>query len=300
VSFLTLKRRKKMKRHIPVIQIMVVSSLFFAIFHVSGLCALADSLPKAEDILDQYIVATGGGKAYQMIHSRKVEATVTFSRKGFKMKNAGVYERPDKYYSVSEVMTPSGMIPAWEAGSDGKIVWDLAKGTQGSIFEGEEKGDRLISNSIDPLFNWESHFKSVKTLDIEDVDGTPCYKVAMTPFEGTERTYYFEKDSHLVKKVVSSPPKVDPGAEGAMISYVNNNELDEGMLTQKDKDSYYFSDYKTVDGILLPHAIRQVSGEYEILTVVIDNIQNNIEISENQFDLPGRIKWRLETKVKTK
>nr|CBX30690.1 unknown protein [uncultured Desulfobacterium sp.] len=127
---------------------------------------------------------------------------------------------------------------------------------------------------------------------MKNINNKPCYKVVMTPFQGEQRLYFFDKDTFLITKIVIPPPKLDPEIEKALIPLIKK-QYGEVPLTQKDKLELYLSDYRKVCDIWIPHQIIEYSGGYEIFKIAIKNYKTNIDMPGNQFTLPESIKNKL-------
>ena len=56
----------------------------------------------------------------------------------------------------------------------------------------------------------------------------------------------------------------------------------------------YPGDYKKVDGILLPHKVRQVIAGLQELLVVVESIEHNVTMPEGIFQLPEEVQALIE------
>jgi hypothetical protein len=81
-----------------------------------------EALPKAEQILDQYVEAIGGLAALEKINNRVTKATIEISGEGIKLSSTMYQARPDKSYTVIESPDTGKM----ESGSDGNVVWEMS------------------------------------------------------------------------------------------------------------------------------------------------------------------------------
>ena len=114
---------------------------------------------------------------------------------------------------------------------------------------------------------WRDNFKTAETVGVEAVDGKDCYKVVVTPKEGSPQTRYYDKQSNLLVKVtrtVKSPM-------GELTA--------ETMLT----------DYRKEGDIMMPHKMTSKVAGQEI-KMTVDSVQYNVEIPKDRFDLPEEIK----------
>jgi len=225
------------------------------------------NLPDAATILDKYVEVTGGKDAYARVHNRVLKERVVHVDMDFE-DSAVVYEaEPNRRYVEIE-SEAFGMI---RNGTDGNIVWYLADNTGPIVQEGEARAAGLRAAAFNLATQWRDLYQKAECVSEELVDGKPCYKIVMTPNEGRPETCYFDKESNLLVKVEKSLLFADMPAMPL---------------------EFTFSDYKSVDGILLPHKYRRVmqqcGGKREMLFVT-ESIEHNVDMPANRFDPPKEI-----------
>jgi hypothetical protein len=227
--------------------------------------AISAETPKAEAILDKYVEVTGGKANYQKIHNEVSQGHMEFVGKGIRASLISYKAEPAKAYNVVE-LEGFGKI---EQGTDGQIAWERSPLQGPRIKEGEEKAAALRDANIHN--DWRDLFQKAEGGGIEDVGGRPCYKVILTPREGKPETRYYDTKTNLLVKVA----KIVKGPMGEVPAEV------------------FLSDYKEVDGILIPHTIRQRAIGQEFL-IVLEQIQHNTKIPPDRFDLPDDVKALVE------
>jgi len=190
-----------------------------------------EALPKAEQILEKSIEATGGRAAYEKLHNRITRGTFSVAGMTSKAKMTSYSAEPQKQY----VLIESDTLGKIETGIDGKTAWKITTMMGPQVIEGEERALMMRDSRFNALLYWEKLYKSAECVAVEEIDGKPCYKVVMTPNEGSAQTVYFDQKTYLMVKSEFS-------VETAMgkLSIV---------LTP--------SDYKRVDGILIAHEVVQ-------------------------------------------
>jgi zinc protease len=234
----------------------------------SGACVLAaDDLPKAETILDKYIEVTGGKAAYLKSHSEIVTGTMEMAAMGVKGSITIYHAEPDLSYTEIEI-TGIGKV---KEGSDGKIAWSLNPMQGPHLKDGEEKVQSLRSAKSNAEVNWRDTFKEVKTEAVEAVDGKDCYKILMTPKEGSSETRYYDKASNILVKTVATAH-----------TPMGDIPLEIGM-----------SDYRKEGDILVPHKLLQKAGGQEI-AISVESVKYNSEIPKDKFEPPDEIKALLK------
>ena len=81
-----------------------------------------EQLPKAEEILDKFVEATGGKAAYEKVHNEKSTGTFEFVGKGVKGAMTSYRAEPNKMYMRVDLEN----VGAIEDGNDGETAWTLS------------------------------------------------------------------------------------------------------------------------------------------------------------------------------
>ena len=239
-------------------------ALFLAGFLCYGVRTRAEEpLPKAEEILDKFVEATGGKAAYEKIHNEKATGTFDFVGKGVKGTVINFRAEPNKMYTRVDLEN----IGAIEDGTDGETAWTLSALQGPHIKQGEERAVALREAMLREPVEWRKIYKSAETAGVEDVNGQACYKVVLTPNEGKPETQYYDKKSNLLVKM-------------RMTVVSQMGEIPTETIV---------SDYKTQDGLLAPRKSHHsaLGQEFEI---TISQIEYNVDIPKDRFDLPAEIK----------
>src|SRR5579872_4019873 len=168
-----------------------------AVLCTSGVRLAADDLPKAETILDKYIEATGGKAAYEKNHNEITTGKMEFTGKGISGNVLSYRAEPDKSYTEIEIQG----IGKIKEGSDGKTAWSLSAIQGPHLKEGDEKAQAMMAGKFNSELNWRDVYKKVETTGVEQVEGKDCYKVVLTPSQGSPITRYYDKQSSLLIKM---------------------------------------------------------------------------------------------------
>jgi hypothetical protein len=229
---------------------------------VAGTVAAADDLPKAETILDKYVEATGGKAAYAKVHSEIATGSITLGGMGIKGSMTVYQLEPDKGLIEIEIEGIGKM----QEGTDGDVAWGMNPMQGPRIKEGEERAKALETARLGAEAQWRDLYKSAETAGIEAVDGKDCYKVVMTPKTGSPVTKWFDKESNLMVKSLST-------VKTAMGEVQSDSTM---------------SDYRKEGDILMPHKMVSHAMGQEI-TMTIDTVKYNPEIPKDKFALPAEI-----------
>jgi len=101
----------------------------------------------------------------------------------------------------------------------------------------------------------------------DTVDGKDCYKVQLTPADGSPITQCYDKDSGLMVKMTMTAQS--PMGEQTVDSFV--------------------TDYRKEGDVLMPHKIKQSMAGQEIL-ITIDSVTFDADIPADKFAVPDEIK----------
>ncbi len=225
--------------------------------------AAADDLPKGETILDKYVEVTGGKAAHAKVKSDISTGEMTMGAMGLKGKLIAYSQAPDK--RVMEV-TIEGIGKITE-GSNGEIAWSYNAMQGPRLKEGDEKAESLQQARYGADAAWRDIYKSAETTGVDTVEGKECYKVLVTPKLGRPQTRCYDKQSGLLVKM-------------AMTSKSPMGEIDVES---------FFTDYRKEGDILLPHKVTSKLASQE-LSITIDKVEQNVEISKDKFEPPAEVK----------
>ncbi len=219
-------------------------------------------LPKAETVLDQYIEATGGKAAYEKVKNRTATGTIEIPAANIKGTVKISQAVPDKML----VVTNMGPLGQTTQGTDGKSAWMLSPLIGDRLLEGEEKDAFLFSALFNRDVHWRDAYQKVECTGIEDVNGKPAYKVVVTPKTGKPITQFYDKASHLhVKEMLTQKSPM-------------------GEITVE----VYPSDYKKVDGILMPFSVTQkLLGQ--AVEMKMTEIKQNVDLPADTFKRPASL-----------
>jgi hypothetical protein len=225
--------------------------------------------PTAEAIMDKSVEATGGRAAWDKLKTEVAKGSLELTAMGMKGDLTMYKAAPDKSYTVIDF---PGFGKA-EEGSNGQVAW-ASNAMQGArIKEGDERAMALRNASLQGDAHWRDFYKKAELAGTEDVDGKPCYKVILTPNEGSQETRYYDKSSGLLVK--------------ALVPLVTQ----EGPVTAEAR----LADYRDEGGLLLPHTITQKLPNTDII-IKIDSFKHGETIPDNRFDLPDDVKALVNKK----
>ena len=215
---------------------------------------------EAAQIIERYLEVCGGREASAKLKNRITELDVELEGQGMKFSLKAYHARPNKAFVRGEI---AGLGPI-EEGSNGTNCWSENAMTGLVVHKDEELADKLLSSSFDSVADWRELFKTAIYKGEVEIDDATCQKIVMTPAVGSEQTWFFDKKSGLLVQ-----------QEGTVKEM--GSELD--TVTK-------VSDYREVDGVLMP--FKQVTDLGSIMkqVVTVHSIEHNVEIADDRFDLP--------------
>ncbi len=227
--------------------------------------ALAD-LPTGEDVMKKNIEALGGETALARRHNSLMKGTMAIS--GVEMEMTIYAAEPNLSYTLFE----SAMIGKMESGCNGEVAWDLSVMQGASVKEGDELDKALFDAVFNAELYWRDRYTNIEVLAEEEIEGTACYKVLLTPIVGDPITAYIDMETWLTVKTES----VNNSAMGS-ISIVNN-----------------LSDHREVDGVKVPFRMKLILMGAQEMTTIIESLEFNVVIPKGVFDLPAEIQELLD------
>jgi hypothetical protein len=216
----------------------------------------------AQKIVDQYIKAAGGSKALSKAATITIEGT--FQAPDGK---AGTYtldtRLPNRYYSEL-VAGDTSLIEAY----NGKSAWHRTASGEFATLVGAD-GSQL--EAAGQYYN--SHLVDAKKNKIglgfaatSKVRGRDALEIEVTTMTGVKRHVFFDPQSHLIVK------------EAATIGGIDQEIL--------------YDDYRTVNGLKLPHKIELHRGN-ETYDITVTRAEVNATVGERVFDFPKKSQVQL-------
>jgi len=226
----------------------------------------ADALPSAESLLDRYAEVTGGKQAYENRKTEFARGTMEYAAQGLKGTVTRYADANGNYYSTLDIAG----IGAIEMGVRDGIAWERSDVLGPRIKTGAERAEAIREATLNSTYRWRDLYPKVETTGVEIVNGQECYKVVMTPAEGSPETVFLSKASGLGVKVVS-------------VSTTQMGAVPVEILV---------ADYRKFGGLLTPAKVVQKAAGLEF-TLTMDDVQVNAAIPPGRFDFPRDIQALL-------
>ncbi len=217
---------------------------------------------EAGKIVEQYVKAAGGGRALAKIQTLTLEGSFT-SDDG----KTGTYtldtKLPNRYYSEL-LVGEKNLIEAY----NGKSAWHQnAAGDLGTLVGPEGMQLEAAAQYYNSrLVNPRKSKIALTFVGHAQVRGRDALQIEITTATGVKRQIFFDSQTHLIVKEAAAVGGVD--------------------------EEIFYDDYRTIDGVKLPHKIElhRGSDKYDIS---VTRAAINGTVGERVFDFPKKSQVQL-------
>jgi zinc protease len=219
------------------------------------------ALPTVDELLDKYVKAIGGKEAIEKVTSRSMKGS-------FNLEAFGVADAPVEMFAKAPNKRAMKIdIPGFGVVNqvfNGSTAWssDPMSGLR------ELSGSELAQTKRDADFygelNYKTHYNKLEVKGKEKVGSYETYVVEATPADGSPEKLYFDS------------------ASGLLVRHDAMRESPQGPMQIET----YVDDFKVIDGLKIPHTMRQVNPAMTIL-IKFTEVKNNIDIEEAKFAKPA-------------
>ena len=237
-----------MRKHLTLLIALVLMS--------AGFSTKAQTVDK---ILDSYFENTGGKDKWTNLKNMTMEGKAEAQGRQFPVK---IYQHRPNLTRME--LTFQGKTLVQQA-YDGKDAWGIDFASGKNQKKSAEAAKELSEDEFEPFYlNYSKKGHKIVLDGKEEIEGTECNKLKVTKKNGDVVYLFFDTESDVL--LMSRSTVKTGGAKG------------------KQAEAY-FSDYKEVGGLMLPHSfIQKVEGNKFELT--IEKISVNPKIDKSIFSLP--------------
>jgi outer membrane lipoprotein-sorting protein len=218
------------------------------IMFVCSFSSVALAEMSADDIIAKHIEKTGGAENYKKMKSMKMEGKFLGQGSG----DITLYQmKPNKHHMHILIQGMDVIIA-----SDGEKIWSKFPMVPGYVFTEEadlEAG--LEEMMMNPYLTYKERGVKVKTLGVEKVKATDCYKVEYVKAAGDTSFVYFNKETFNIVKQTSP-----------------NSEV-------------LFAKFKDFEGFTMPTKMTMVEQGQRNM-IVFNNIELNVDLNDSLFTAP--------------
>lgn len=207
----------------------------------------------AEQVINDYVNAIGGESTLKGVEDMTMK--MTGQVQGYKMQVVELTKLPDKYSRV--ITIPSVGQTVNNVKVNGDSVHVSGPGGQAPALSDEQKQSIKKQAIPFPELNYQSEQYQTELTGIESINGTDAYVLQVTGAEGVESTNYYAVDSGLKLKQVTR--------NGGQVS------------------TSTYSNYKEVNGIMVPYAVSTTLGNNTV-EMKVKEAQINSGIDDSKFE----------------
>lgn len=236
-------------------------SLIAATLLISPLQAEELSL---QQVVDRHIEASGGREALSALNTVRLSGIQTFNAGAFESPFTISFKRPNKM-RLSFVVQGIEAVQAYDGTTGWRLMPFMGKTDPEPVTGDELKELEDQADLEGPLVDWEKKGHQVTLLGLEDIEGTPAYKLKLVQKNGIESTIFLEAESFLSIRADSSR-----NINGQTVEFTT-----------------ILGDYKEVAGVMLPHSIESKPvGAPAGAQINIDKAEPNVELDDALFTMP--------------
>ncbi len=225
--------------------------------------AVASSAPSVDEIIAKHFEAQGGVEKLKAVNTWRFTGTMTLGQ-GMEAPFVMERKRPDK--SRME-FTFSGMtgIRAFD-GKKGWQVMPFMGSKDPEPFTDEDNAEAAEDADFDgPLMDYKAKGNTVELVGTEPIEGADAYELKITRKNGKVEYTWLDTETYLTVK----------------------QEAKRKVRGTEIEGESYLSDYKEVDGLLVPFTMSQgMKGSDRRQTMTFDKVEVNVPIEDASFVMP--------------
>jgi len=238
---------------------------------------VAAQTPTIDDLIARNVASRGGAEKLKSINTRKVSGTVTVqvqmpggtqpegqaTPQTIEMPMQVLAKRPNMMLQEMQ-MQGQRVVTAY----DGEQAWALnpMMGPNPQLLQGVPA--ELIRDQAQfdgPLAYAKQRGDKMEVQGKDQIEGASTWKVAIT-HEGKVTTVYLDEQTALERKLSAS---VNQGGAALNVESI-------------------ISDYRPVEGIMVPHKVQTLVGGRQQATVTIEKVEFNTPLDDAQFKMPPK------------
>jgi outer membrane lipoprotein-sorting protein len=224
--------------------------------------ACAAQAQSVDEIIAKNIEAHGGLDKMQAITS--IKSTGKLMQMGMEFPFTNTMKRPGNFRIESTIQGQT-FIMAY----NGSMAWSInpfAGSSDPQKMSDEELKTVKDQGDFDgPLVDYRSKGKTIELIGKEEIEGTPVHKLKITDKEGDITYMYLDTETGIELKTTT-------------ILKLGDKEV--------ESDTYY-SDFKEVAGVMMPHSIESRMGGQVANQIVIDKMEVNVPVDASIFTMPA-------------
>jgi CubicO group peptidase (beta-lactamase class C family) len=221
-----------------------------------------------DELLAKMIAASGGEENLRKHKSKLITAELEFEHQGIKGLATTSAKAPNSQATHIDMMALGKKIGTIDEYFDGKEGGEVASFAPGEEKAGKSLEDARISSDFYGLLNWKKLFKSIEIKRMSKVNDEDVFVVVKTPEKGNPVTDYISAKSYLLLRRDT-------------IQTSNTSQISLPVTE-------YFSDYRPVEGLLMPFKSTTTIPTIGDITSTIKTVKFDVDIPDAVFHIPER------------
>lgn len=222
-----------------------------------------------DEIMAKTIDALGGESAWRKLTSRETKFEMDFENQGVKAAGVSFAKAPNM--SAADVtMTALGkkIATSFEY-FDGANGGEIVSFAPAETYSGQRLEDVKLDNDFYGLLNWKQNLKSAEVTGTAKVGDEDVYIIVIRPVKASEYTVYVSQKTFLPIK-----------RTGVVVSSTSSQKLPVSSV---------FSDYRNVDGVLIPFKTVAESPSMGSVVTYVKEVKHNVAVDDAKFKA-GKVK----------
>ena len=216
-----------------------------------------------DELMGKTLEALGGEANWRKLNSRVTKFDIDFENQGVKGTGTS-FEKPANMSATEITLTALGKsIADVRDYFDGSSGGETASFSPDDIYTGQRLEDVKYENDFYGLANWKTGLKKAEIKGTEKVGGEETYVVKLQPEKASEVTYYISTKTFLPVKKTS-----------IIVSSTSS---------QKTPISETFSDYRPVDGVMIPFKTTSMNPGMGAVVIYAKEVKHNVAINDAVF-----------------
>jgi outer membrane lipoprotein-sorting protein len=217
-----------------------------------------------DEIVAKYCEAMGGLEKLKALNSMRVTGTMMVGQ-GMEAPFTMERKRPGKRRLEFTIQGMTG-IQAFDGEKAWSVMPFMGKKDPEAAPEEDSKQEKDDADFDGPLVDWKAKGHTVELAGKEAVEGADAYKLKITKKNGDIEYYYLDAETYLLVKNEGKVKRRGTEVEG------------EGS----------FSDYKDVDGYMLPFTMEQgIKGAPQKPRMTFTKYELNVPLDDSRFAMPA-------------
>lgn len=216
-----------------------------------------------DEVMAKTVAALGGEANWRKITSRELKYEIDFEHQGVKGFGTSYTKAPNLFANDSTFTALNKPIATAFEYFDGSVGGERTSFSPADTFTGQRLEDIKIENDFYGILNWKTNLKSAEVKKIEKLGDEEVYVVVIRPEKASEYIYYISTKTFLPLK-----------RAGVVVSSTS---------AQKLPVSTIFSDYRAVDGVMIPYKTVSSSPSMGDVVTYVKEIKNNVPLDDVKF-----------------